>query len=60
MAKAATDMYANNIYNLIDEFFDDDSKSFDLNLEDDILAGCVIAHDGKVINDMLINAYKGA
>ena len=60
VAKAATDMYANNIYNLIDEFFDDDSKSFDLNLEDDILAGCVIAHDGKVINDMLINAYKGA
>lgn len=60
VAKAATDMYANNIYNLIDEFFDDDSKSFNLNLEDDILAGCVIAHDGKVINDMLINAYKGA
>jgi NAD(P) transhydrogenase subunit alpha len=31
-----------------------------LNLEDDILAGCVITHDGKIINEMLNNAYKGA
>ena len=60
VAKAATDMYANNIYNLIDEFFDDETKTFGLNLEDDILAGCVIAHDGNITNDMLNNAYKGA
>merc|ERR1712137_801893 len=60
VARAATDMYANNIYNLIDEFFDDETKTFGLNLEDDILAGCVIAHDGNIINDMLNNAYKGA
>ena len=60
VAKAATDMYANNIYNLVDEFFDDETKTFGLNLEDDILAGCVIAHDGNITNDMLINAYKGA
>ena len=60
VARAATDMYANNIYNLIDEFFDDETKTFGLNLEDDILAGCVITHDGNIINDMLNNAYKGA
>ncbi len=60
VAKAATDMYANNIYNLVDEFFDDETKTFRLNLEDDILAGCVIAHDGSITNDMLNNAYKGA
>ncbi|CAB9495830.1 MULTISPECIES: NAD(P) transhydrogenase subunit alpha [Alteromonas] len=60
VAKAATDMYANNIYNLVDEFFEDETKTFGLNLEDDILAGCVITHDGKITNDMLNNAYKGA
>lgn len=60
VAKAATDMYANNIYNLIDEFFDNESKSFGLNLDDDILASCVIAHAGKITNGMLLNAYKGA
>lgn len=60
VAKAATDMYANNIYNLIEEFFDDESRSFGLNLGDDILAGSVIAHNGKITNDMLLNAYRGA
>lgn len=60
VAKAATDMYANNIYNLIEEFFDEESQSFGLDLEDDILAGCVITHQGQVTNSMLLNAYKGA
>ena len=60
VAKAATDMYANNIYNLVDEFFDDETKTFGLNLEDDILAGCVITHEGNITNEMLNNAYKGA
>ncbi len=60
VAKDATDMYANNLYNLIDEFFDDESKAFKLDLEDEILAGCVITHDGEITNDMLKNAYQGA
>ncbi len=60
VAKAATDMYANNIYNLVDEFFDNETKTFGLNLDDDILAGCVVTHEGKITNDMLNNAYKGA
>ncbi len=60
VAKDATDMYANNLYNLIDEFFDDESKAFNLDLEDEILAGCVITHNGEITNDMLKNAYQGA
>ena len=60
VARAATDMYANNIYNLVDEFFDTETNTFNLNLEDDILAGCVITHQGSVTNDMLLTTYKGA
>ena len=60
VARAATDMYANNIYNLIAEFLDSETTSFKLDLEDDILNGCVITHDHKVTNEMLTNAYKGA
>ncbi|WP_269518210.1 NAD(P) transhydrogenase subunit alpha [Alteromonas sp. BMJM2] len=60
VARAATDMYANNIYNLMDEFYDTETNTFNLKLDDDILAGCVIAHQGNVTNDMLLNAYKGA
>lgn len=60
VAKDATDMYANNLANLIDEFVDKEQKLFTVNLEDEILAGCVITHDGAVINEMLKNAYAGA
>ncbi len=59
VARAATDMYANNIFNLIDEFYNDEDGVFELDLEDEILSGCVITHDGAIRNDMLTNAYKG-
>ncbi len=60
VAKDATDMYANNLFNLIDEFFDDEAGQFKLDLEDDILAQSVITHGGAIINSMLNNAYAGA
>ena len=59
VAKAATDMYANNVFNLIDEFYNADEQGFSLDLEDEILNGCVITHEGAIRNEMLINAYKG-
>lgn len=59
VAKAATDMYANNVMNLIDEFYDEERALFVIDPEDEILQGCVIAHDGNITNDMLVNAYKG-
>ena len=59
VARDATDMYANNLINLIDEFFDKESKQFTLDLEDEILASSVITHAGEITNDMLKNACKG-
>ena len=60
VSKAATDMYANNIYNLLDEFVKNEPIKFELSFEDDILDAAVITHDGLVRNDMLLSAYKGA
>ena len=60
VARDATEMYANNLANLIDEFTDSETHSFNLDLDDEILAQSVITQDGAVINDMLINAFKGA
>lgn len=60
VSKAATDMYANNIYNLLDEFVKNEPIKFELSFEDDILDAAVITHDGLVRNDMLLVAYKGA
>lgn len=60
VSRAATDMYANNIYNLLDEFIKDDPLTFHLSFDDDILAASVITHNGKIINQMLLKAYEGA
>lgn len=60
VSKAATDMYANNIYNLLDEFVKNEPMKFELSFEDDILDAAVITHDGLVRSEMLLSAYKGA
>ena len=60
VSRAATDMYANNIYNLLDEFVKNEPIEFELTFEDDILNGAVITHGGQIRNDMLLSAYEGA
>ena len=60
VARDATDMYANNLANLVEEFTDSDTKTFTLSLADEILAQSVITHQGAIVNDMLKNAYQGA
>ena len=60
VSRAATDMYANNIYNLLDEFVKNEPIEFELTFEDDILDAAVITHGGLIRNDMLLSAYEGA
>jgi H+-translocating NAD(P) transhydrogenase subunit alpha len=47
VAVNASQMYSANLYNFVDEFWDKEAKIFRVNMEDDILQGCVVAHDGK-------------
>lgn len=53
----ATDLYANNLFNLLDDYLDKEKGTFELDLSDDILDGCVIVHDGELRNEMLSNHY---
>ena len=46
----ASQVYANNIYNLIDEFYDEEIASFTYNLNDEILTNCIVTHKGEFIN----------
>ncbi|TNE58213.1 MAG: Re/Si-specific NAD(P)(+) transhydrogenase subunit alpha [Bacteroidetes bacterium] len=48
----ASQMYSANLYNLIEEYWDKESKSFPLDLEDDIIQGCLITHDGKIRREL--------
>ena len=53
VAKDASQMYANNMFNLIAEFCAKETNEFILDLEDDILQSCVITHDGSIINPVI-------
>jgi len=53
VALNASDMYSNNLHNLLLEFWDKEQKIFDLNMEDDILQGCVITTGGELVNQMI-------
>ena len=52
-AHDASHMYSSNLFNLVDEFWDPESKAMVLNFEDNILQGCVITHQGKIINETI-------
>ena len=49
----ASQVYANNIYNLIDEFYDEEIASFTYNLNDEILTNCIVTHKGEFINKIV-------
>ena len=49
----ASQMYASNLAHFLDTFWDAENKTFQVDLENDILKGCLITHDGAVINQMI-------
>lgn len=51
VARDASVMYSANLYNLIDEFWDEEKKDLDLDFENEIIAGCVITHSGEIVNE---------
>ncbi len=55
VARDASQMYSSNLFNLITEYWDEESKSFNMDLEDDILRGCVITHNGDIVNETIRN-----
>ena len=51
----ASQMYSSNLMNLVTEYWDQEHSTFNLNLEDDILKGCVITHGGAIVNETIKN-----
>lgn len=49
----ASQVYAANLYNLIEEFWDKKEKKLVLKLDDEIIQGCLVTHGGKVVNEKL-------
>lgn len=49
----ASQMYSSNVTNFLEEFWDKEKKTFELQLDDEIIKGCLIAHDGSILNENL-------
>jgi NAD(P) transhydrogenase subunit alpha len=54
-ARNASEMYSNNLYNLLDEFWDQEAKALDLSPDDEIVSSCVITRGGTIVNETIKN-----
>ena len=50
VAENASQVYANNIYNMIDECWDQENAVVNIDLEDEILSGCIVTYAGELVN----------
>ncbi len=57
VSRDASNMYSNNLFNLVDEYWNAELKRFELDLNDDILSGCVITHKGEIVNAVIRKQY---
>ncbi|MBW2467976.1 MAG: Re/Si-specific NAD(P)(+) transhydrogenase subunit alpha [Deltaproteobacteria bacterium] len=57
VAVNASQMFSANLHALVDEFWDPEEKRFVLDFKDEIIQGCVITHQGKVVNQMIADHY---
>ena len=55
VSKDASQMYSSNLFNLLTEYWNEEEKKLELDLEDDILKGCVLSHGGSVVNETIKN-----
>jgi NAD(P) transhydrogenase subunit alpha len=60
VARDATQMYASNMFNLVEDTWDEEAKAFVLDMENDILPGCVITHGGVVVHPTIKDIIEGA
>lgn len=49
----ASQMYGSNLVNLVSHFWDKESKQFLLKMDDEIIKGALITHDGEVVHEMI-------
>ena len=55
VCRNASQMYSANLYNLISEFWNKESKLLQLPREDEIIQSCLITHDKAIVNEAIKN-----
>ncbi len=59
VARDASQMYSSNLFNLVEDNWDEEQKQFVVDFEDDILPGCIITHGGEVVNETIKQFREG-
>ncbi len=59
VARDASQMYSSNLFNLVEDNWQEEQKIFAVDFEDDILPGCIITHGGEVVNETIKNIMEG-
>jgi NAD(P) transhydrogenase subunit alpha len=58
--QAASQMLSSNLVNFVSHFWGKESKAFDMKLDDEIMKGCLITHQGEIRNERVRNLAKPA
>ncbi len=58
VAVHASQMYSANLTSLVTHFWNKESNSFDLNLEDEIIKGCLVTHNNEIRSEVLKKHYQ--
>ncbi len=59
VCRDASQMYAANLFNLVEDAWDEEASSFKVDFDHDILPGCIITHDGAIVHDTIKNIIEG-
>ncbi len=49
----SSQVYSSNIFNLIDEFWNEEEKKLNLDIKDEILSICLVSHEKEYINETI-------
>ncbi len=59
VARDASQMYSSNLFNLVEDCWDEEQNQFVINFDHDIQPGCIITHDGAITNETIKNIVEG-
>jgi NAD(P) transhydrogenase subunit alpha len=58
VCRDASQMYSSNLFNMLNQYWDTENKTFVLDQENDIIQGCLITHGGAIVNETIKNLQR--
>ncbi|MCX2979803.1 Re/Si-specific NAD(P)(+) transhydrogenase subunit alpha [Halieaceae bacterium IMCC14734] len=59
VCRDASQMYASNLFSLVEDNWDTEGNVFKVDFEGDILPGCIITHGGELVHETIKNIIEG-